>query len=285
MALIPPEYLNAVVALGELTNNEPVEFTGTGFLYGHPVGSDPSDGQIWFKVFLVTNHHVVDGAVGLVARFNRSMNTESQLVPLPLTAPDGSALWTLHPNGEDVAVIPINTRELSEQRIEFAVFQREKNGLSRAQALEAGIGEGDGVFVLGFPLGLAGDERNYVIARQGIIARIQDWLNEQANYFLIDASVFPGNSGGPVLTKPESVQIIGTQSFIRFCLIGMVSSYLPYEEVAVSLQTGRRRVIFQENSALGIVVPTDVIQETVETALSNLTVEDSPGSDTWQQQG
>ena len=284
MALIPPEYLNAVVAIGELTNNEPVEFTGTGFLYGHPIGLDPSDGRQWFTVFLVTNRHVVESADGLVGRFNRSMNAEPQIVPLPVKAPDGSPLWTLHPNGEDVAVIPINTEALREQQIEFAVFQREENSLSRNQALEAGIGEGDGVFVLGFPLGLAGNERNYVIARQGIIARIQNWLNEKDNHFLIDASVFPGNSGGPVVTKPESVQITGTRSFMRCCLIGMVSSYLPYEEVAVSQQTGHPRVIFQENSGLGIIVPTDVIQETVETALSNLTFEDSTVSDTWQQQ-
>ena len=51
-------------------------------------------------------------------------------------------------------------------------------------------------------------------------------------------------------------------------LIGMVSSYIPYEEVAISEQTGKRRMVFQENSGLAVVVPIDVIQETVDHALS-----------------
>ena len=270
MALIPPQYLNTVVALGNSRDDGSADFNATGFLYGHPAGLDPSDGQQWFRVFLVTNRHVIESADRFVARFDRSMTAESQIVPLPLTAPDGSALWTLHPDEADVAVIPIATSVLKEQSIEFAVFQRDRNALSREQAREGGLGEGNGVFVLGFPLGLVGSQRNYVIARQGIIARIQDWLDEEADHFLIDASVFPGNSGGPVLTKPESIRINETQSFMRCCLIGMVSSYLPYREVAVSQQTGRPRMIFEENSGLGKVVPVDVIQEAVEVAVARL---------------
>ena len=84
--------------------------------------------------------------------------------------------------------------------------------------------------VMGFlfwdPLGLAGKERNYVIVRQGIIARVQHWLKGHARTFMIDASIFPGNSGGPVFLKPEIVSIEGTKSNNRCVLIGMVSSYL-----------------------------------------------------------
>ena len=123
---------------------------------------------------------------------------------------------------------------------------------------------------MGFPLGEAGDERNYVIVRQGIIARVKHWLKGNARTFLIDASIFPGNSGGPVLLKPESTSIQGTKSNDRCVLIGMVSSYLPYREVAVSTQTGHTRMIFEENSGLGVVVPHDVIQETIKIAVEKL---------------
>ena len=50
----------------------------------------------------------------------------------------------------------------------------------------------------------------------------------------------------------------------------MVSAYIPYEEFAVSEQTGERRMVFQENSGLAVVIPIDVIQETVDHALSKL---------------
>ena len=85
---------------------------------------------------------------------------------------------------------------------------------------------------------------------------------------LIDSFIFPGNSGGPVVTKPEQISITNTQSIMSSLLIGMVSSYIPYEEVAISEQTGKRRMVFQENSGLAVVVPIDVIQETVDHALS-----------------
>ena len=50
----------------------------------------------------------------------------------------------------------------------------------------------------------------------------------------------------------------------------MVSQYLPYQEYAISEQTGRRRMMFEENSGLGIVVPHNVIQETVKIARDKL---------------
>ena len=266
MAIIPPQYLDTVVALGIKVNDGTFQSVGTGFLYGHPVGIDVSDGEQWFKTCLVTNRHVIEGVEKLYARFNRPRHTASH--PFPLYTDDNSVQWTFHPNSADVAVTPISVKFLEEQGIEFAVFQEGKHTLSRQQACDNEIGEGSGVFVLGFPLGLGRNEQNYVIVRQGIVARIQDWLQGYADDFLIDSSIFPGNSGGPVLTEPSDVHIIGTQSFMRCCLIGMVSSYIPYQEIAVSTQTGKQRMIFEENSGLGVVVPIDHIQETVAIALS-----------------
>ncbi len=58
-----------------------------------------------------------------------------------------------------------------------------------------------------------------MIVRQGAIARIRDWLGGAATEFLIDASIFPGNSGGPVLNRPEAVSITGTKSVGAWYLI------------------------------------------------------------------
>ena len=59
----------------------------------------------------------------------------------------------------------------------------------------------------------------------------------------------------------------------------MVSSYLPYREVAVSQQTGRPRMIFEENSGLGVVVPFNVIEETIEFAVNKLNLRQPTVSD------
>ncbi|MDE2779235.1 MAG: serine protease [Chloroflexota bacterium] len=269
MALLPPNYMDAVVALG--TEKEKGEFLGTatGFLYGAPTGAQNEEGNPFYRIFLVTNRHVVEGIDQLTTRFNRSETLETRMYNIPLRNPDGSIRWTLHPDPKcDVAVIPILVDKLKEDGIQFYFFPGDSDTTITVElARERGTSEGDGVFVLGFPLGMSGGEYNYTIVRQGNIARIRDWLNGRSNTFLIDASVFPGNSGGPVIIKPEAVSIRGTTANKRAYLMGMVSAYIPYEDVAVSQQSGKARAVFVENSGLGIVVPMNIIKETVSLAV------------------
>ena len=133
----------------------------------------------------------------------------------------------------------------------------------RDKANELGFSEGDGIYILGFPMNLVGEGRNYVIAREGSIARIRDALAGTMNEFLVDALVFPGNSGGPVILRPELTSIKGTASQKRSYLIGMVKSYIPYQDVAISRQTKRVRIIFEENSGLASVIPMDFVKELI----------------------
>ena len=264
MTLIPPKYFNAIVAIGEETNSG-FRCAATGFLYGHPGDTDGEGNQLYHN-FLVTNRHVVDP--------NFSPNAiEKPMARLNLSTGQASSLyhvdtWVSNPGDFDVAVAPAYTQAMENIGIDYQLFTGDLNALTRQQVeLETGIREGNGVFVLGFPLELAGEERNYVIARQGILARVQDWLRGDEDTFLIDASVFPGNSGGPVITKPELVSVEASVPYNRSSLVGMVASYKPYNDVAISQQTGQPRVVFQENSGLGVVIPVDAIQETILYAL------------------
>lgn len=262
MALIPPRFLNSVVALGIPSQDGEVQYNATGFLYGSPAGVTDENGNTKYHIFLVTNRHVFQNAFEqsdtLCARFNKPMNTGANVYPIQKE----ESSWAVHPDA-DVAVLKLNPNGLDSDGIEYYWFPGDTLAFGLEQARVNEISEGDGVFVLGFPLGEVGNERNYVITRQGIIARIQDWLKGNAHTFLIDASIFPGNSGGPVLLKPEPASIRGTKSHNQCVLIGMVSSYLTYQEAAVSKQTGKTRIIFEDNSGLGIVVPPDLIHETI----------------------
>jgi len=123
--------------------------------------------------------------------------------------------------------------------------------------------EGDFAYVLGFPMGIVGERRSTVIVRRAAIARIRDALDKSSNDFLIDAFIFPGNSGGPVVSKPEAISIRGTKSQSASYLIGIVRSHVSYRDVAVSRQTNLPRVIFEENSGLATVHPVDSFQEII----------------------
>jgi hypothetical protein len=123
------------------------------------------------------------------------------------------------------------------------------------------LSEGDGVFMLGFPLGAVGGDRNYAIVRSGSIARIRDALSNTSRTFLVDALNVPGNSGGVVLTKPEGLAIEGTRGVRRSAIIGVVSAFVGYSQQAAP----------QQNSGLAVIVPIDAVRDTIEAELAAAT--------------
>lgn len=56
----------------------------------------------------------------------------------------------------------------------------------------------------------------------------------------------------------------GTQSQKESRLIGLVKGYITYTDVAISPQTKRPRVAFEENTGLTNVEPVDRIIETIQ---------------------
>lgn len=265
--MIPGFFLDCVTAIGFRDEQGNVSFGATGFLYGVYMGEGDEPGQSHFRVYLVTNRHVFEGSTAAVLRFNPQVGEPARMYDLALVDAEGNALYSLHPvPGVDVAAVPINVNLLKDQGIQFSYFQSNSHVMDLAAAEANGVCEGNGVFVLGFPLGDPGNERNYVVVRQGVVARIRDAIAGASAVFLVDASIFPGNSGGPVLTRPEVVSIQGTQSYGKSSLLGIVSAYVPYQDVAISAQTKRPRVIFEENSGLAVIVPVDRIAETVDVA-------------------
>ncbi|WP_338441210.1 serine protease [Synechococcus elongatus IITB4] len=259
MALIPPAFLNSVVCIGVQNPNE-IQWIGTGFLVGWPSGKD--DNQYFTK--LVTNKHVLANKKDVIVRFNSKDGLRVLDYSISLTD-DSHQIWTPHPNSQvDVAILPINPDVLNGDNAEFSFFEIDNCAMKVDEMKAQGVSEGDGVYILGFPLGIVSVDRKHVIARSGIVARIRDVLELGESSFLIDANIFPGNSGGPVILKPEISAIQGTQAVNRAALIGIVKSYLPYRDVAISQQTGNPRVIFEENSGLACVENVDKICEAIQ---------------------
>lgn len=67
----------------------------------------------------------------------------------------------------------------------------------------------------------------------------------------------------PVFIKPTIISLSGTKPVNRAYLLGVVKGYIQYEDKAVSMQSGKVRVIFLENSGLAGVVPMDFVKEIV----------------------
>ena len=261
MSLIPSQFLDSVVAIGRRQPDSSIQYTATGFVYSAFAGLD-EEGDRLARTFLVTNRHVIEGAGNLFSR-------QSHPSGVHIVSESLEEDWVVHPDSDvDIAVLPILSVSIpNPSGISFGqyMFHDETNTLVRARLIDMEFREGNEVFVLGFPLAMVGGDKNYVIARQGIIARIQDWFDDAAKCFLIDASIFPGNSGGPVLAKP-TLHTYGA-TITTAMLIGVVTGYLPYRDIARSDQTGHPILSYVENSGLAVVVPVDAIDETIAVAV------------------
>jgi hypothetical protein len=264
MALLPPFFLRTVAAIG--VGEEPAkrQWIGTGFLFGKLIEPVEDSAAKSYRIWLITNKHVLADLKSIFVKFNSAVDPHSKDYPVPLIARNGKPLWVGHPTATtDVAAISLQVDLLRQEDRLFNFVESDNHVSARRALADNQITEGDRVFVLGFPMGLVDPSRQYVICRGGVIARIRDFLEDKATDFLVDATVFPGNSGGPVVLCPSAIAIQGTKSINKADLIGVVKSYVPYSDLAISHQTRRPRIVFEENSGLAAVEPVDAILATV----------------------
>jgi len=272
---LPVVYLDHVVAIGrtEAIPGGPDKWVGeaTGFFYGAFIRK-VSDTQEEYQGYLVTNRHVIQEHIAatsgpLSVRLNTKQDHVEE-IDFPLVF-GGLTTWHAHPDPSiDVAVVRLNGPMFDKMGLKYGYFREDVDTATRAKAKEIGVSEGLGVFVMGFPMNLVGQTQDYVIVRQGSIARVRDTLDDpnDVKAFLIDSFTFPGNSGSPVVLRPEPAnsQFGGEKPPIFAAyLIGITNSYIPYTDMAISPQTKRLRVTFEENSGLTQVIPVDYINETI----------------------
>jgi len=262
--LLPPDFLNRVVAIGTGRDLQTRKWVGTGFFYGVPTAEVDSEGNTLYTVFLISNKHVFEGRKEIWIKLDSVDGSASKDFRAAMVAKNGRKLWIGHPDdGVDVGALWVNAAYLQQQKRRISFFLHESQVLTAPKLLEAGVSEGDGVFLLGFPMGMVDKERQYPICRTGSIAKIGSVKDGSEKEILVDGLVYPGNSGGPVVTVPQMTSIHGTRPYRRASLIGVVAGYVPYQEIARSVQTGRPRMIFEENSGLTSVVPAEQVCETV----------------------
>ena len=238
--------------------------TGTGFMvarpeqynYTHPEQHNIEQSEGGWRVWVVTAAHNIPDDVQMKVVIETNLpgtggGKTSWSVPV--------SKWLKHPqhpqtpgetNEYDVAVTPLTLEQAPWWKEPEPAVWRADLHLSRASMNQHGIVEGDGVYVIGFPLQVGtGAQRNNPIVRHGIIAQVQPYLQGRSNGILVDGAIWGGNSGGPVVTQPTALALEGTQPYTKTSLIGMVTGVKGRGEYPVGI---------------GLVVPTETINRTID---------------------
>lgn len=190
------ELIHATVQL-EQPLGDGTRTVGTGFLISQ-AGADGTPHTV-----LVTANHVLEKMPGQMARVGyRVSNPDGSwsYAPKQLRIRDGEGrqLWTHHPS-RDVAAISITAPA------EFAKAAIPVDYLAADETFkEHGVGAGDEMMALGFPRGLAANQAGFPILRSGRVASYPVAPARIFPTFLLDFSVFPGNSGGPVFMRDQA---------------------------------------------------------------------------------
>lgn len=260
MAIIPDSYLNSVVSVGVRTGVSTIAWIGTGFFVGRSAGLKD-------KVYplLVSNKHVYEGKDTIVLRMKKRDSEELQVLDAPLKNDDGSLRYITHDLDDiDVAVLPLSAQFIEDHGLDFPCFNIDENALTSNELRSNGADEGTIVYMLGFPMGLVNVSSNMPICRMGCISRMSETQITEQHNILVDIQNFPGNSGSPIITRPEFVSITGTPSLTRSVLIGIVHSYIPYREKLINSQTKEVVEIRSENSGIALVHPVEYIREIID---------------------
>lgn len=259
MAIIPSVFINATVSIGIRQTNGKINWTGTGFFL---MRKTEEFGKV--RPFLVTNKHVVKGVQSIVIRMKEKDKNTLREIDCPLFE-NGNPTYFLHDNDKiDIAVVNINGGFIDDNNLEFQAFDIDDNAMTSAELLSQGVDAGSFVYMLGFPMGLVNKEVNVPICRIGCIARIcQEQIKESFN-ILLDIQNFPGNSGSPIVSRPEFVSVGDTGSLNKCVLLGIIHSYIPYQETLINSQTGQTVEIRSENSGIANMHPVEFILEIID---------------------
>jgi V8-like Glu-specific endopeptidase len=200
--------------------------------------------------------------------FSDKSITEYFGIPISLKNSRGNNLWFSHPDESvDLATIPL-------------VLTIEEAGRSSVAPISIDmfadtneVFEGASVLLYGYPGSVGTEYWTKPVMRHGVIAYVNP-LQFGKQPILIDAMIFPGNSGGPVFTVPSgmdrngSFRVGGKSAFLGIVSkvarqsidVEKVSSQLEY---TVSDSSGSHFKSF-EYMGLGIIEPAERVHELLE---------------------
>lgn len=255
LGFFPEDWKKTIVTIERFDPKEKTySVTGTGFFVIRSTGFEP--------VFLVTCAHVLESENTIYVGYNLKSGQRDRS-KLKLINEDGTRIYKVHPDPSvDIAALRVEPSSNVDYKLIF---------YDKFCDITAFTDEVIDIRVLGFPLGIVGAEYVNPIVRSGIVSlpSVRDiGLKDESGVvtnpkaFLIDTFVFPGSSGSPIFYKRVTVE--GNETKVSTGFAGIIKAYLPYREVAISAQTKRPRIVFEENSGLAVVFPPSLIKEVID---------------------
>ena len=245
---------------------------GTGALVSH---RDPRFPNIDFN-YILTNRHVArpgieDGipcqVLDYKVRYNLKVATAngalSEIMSLGTAVP---WFYPIDPS-VDLAILPggPDPSRYSFVDIPSSIF------LTIEEAKKNQVVEGDSVLFTGLFVQFLGQVKLEPIVREGKIAMIPDeqvptTLRTLGDIYLVDAHVFGGNSGSPMLVNLAGQRYDGLTAGYNYRLLGLISGYMQettdFKLQAVASYAGT----VVANSGIAIVVPAQQILELLNSA-------------------
>ena len=228
MALFNKQNLKAVVSIQVETEKGRGEYrpSATGVLIGFVSEKSEDPNKTKYRIFLMTNRHVFENKGRVWLRFDKAEGGGTKIFPVDLKV-GKKEMWLSHRNKKiDLAMLTVSPQFLTQNGVAWHFVQEELFAYHK-DFERIGISPGDEIFITGFPLGLVGETQNFALVRSGMLSRTDNEVVKEAGAFLVDASIFPGNSGGPIFFKPAAVGLQDTTVVERAYLLGIVSGNLP----------------------------------------------------------
>ncbi len=229
----------------EQTEGPPWLVTAKHVLYNQEMKWDPDEIRIRFNWF---DHRPVDEYLGIAIRLKEN----------------GRRLWVAHPDpAVDLAAIPLDISIREAGRATAGPVPIE------AYASADDVFEGASVLAFGYPGAVGPSYWTTAVVRAGIVA----WINPErplSNPLLIDADIYPGNSGGPVFKIPAGMDRHGNLSLGgRVAFLGIVSqgrkAINPLRAAGKQLElqgpAGPAAVLSEQWVGIGVVEPAERVRE------------------------
>jgi len=239
---------------------------GTGFIFSYE-----KDAKTF--LFLVTNKHVVANATAGRFFFTLSDGTKPQIGKrFDIQIDRFTERWYGHPeDGIDITAMPLvpllDAIQAQGKKVFFKSIPHSliptEDQIKELDALEE-------IIFVGYPSGIFDQKNLMPIMRRGITATPPQLDYEGSPIFVVDASVFPGSSGSPVLICNQGSYstkggiAIGT----RVLFLGVIAQVVIREEHGeieiVSIPSGLTPIVkTQQMIDLGIVYKSKAVMETV----------------------
>jgi len=231
-------------------------------------------------LFLVTNRHVVRNTVEGTLLFTAEKNGQPALGNVAaITLSEFEGRWVGHPRDDvDVAVMPLVPvlNDLSNQGVRVFIKAIQQDLIPSDEQLMTQIDAVEDVVFIGYPNDIFDRKNLLPVVRRGITATPVAVDFEGKPAFLIDASIFPGSSGSPVLIcniGSYSPKGKGLHVGSRILFMGIVASVFVRRDIntleIIDIPTQKLPVVQTSQMVdLGLVYKATVIREAVEEFLA-----------------